>query len=244
MGTVTVSCRKKPTDMDMAEWFKQYAEYAENSPLEITGVFGFVKEKSPLYGGRIYSGEEITEQDLRFLKDNDMSLKLTLTAHKASRQEYEESRKLLNKYYYPGNSIAVVNDDLAKWIKQDYPNYLVEASVIKNVKWGDIEETLETYDTLVLTMDKTDALDKLKEIKEKDRIILFGNAGCAYTCPSKICYSSISKINKGVKGAEFKCSQDLKPREPNLLHTFDREVLEELGFHNFKFVTNVLGFGY
>ena len=243
MSTVTVSCRGKPNDMSMVEWLLQYEVYAENSPLEITGVFGFFKERSPLYGGRWFRGAEITEQDLRFLKDNDLKLKIPLTANKATEQEYEASRTLLNKNYYPGNTIAVVNDELARWIRRDYPLYTLEASVIKNVKWGDIEETLETYDTLVLTMDKNDDLDKLKEIKEKDRIILFGNAGCAYNCPAKICYPSFSKVNKGVPGAQFKCSQTLKPRNPNLLHTFDREVLEELGFHNFKFVTNVLGFG-
>ena len=240
MGTVTVSCREKPNDMNMVEWLSQYNLYA---PLEVTGVFGFVKEYSPLYSGRMYSGAEITDEDYKFLKENNMKLKLTLTANKVSEEEYEQSRELLNKYYYPGNSIAVVNDELAKWIKRDYPNYLVEASVIKNIKWENIDKTLELYDTLVLTMDKNDDIEKLSEIKEKDRIILFGNAGCAYKCPAKICYPSISKLNKGEEGAEFKCSQVYKEREEVRIHNFDLNKLRNLGFNNFKFVTVLKGRG-
>jgi len=229
----------------MVEWLTQYQIYA---PLEITGVFGFVQEYSPLYGGRVYNGAEITEQDIEFLKENDLKLKLTLTANNVSEEEYEQSRELLNKYYYPGNSIAIVNDDLARWIKRDYPNYLVEASVIKNVKWQNIEKTLELYDTMVLTMDKNDDFENLAKIKEKDRIILFGNAGCAYHCPAKICYPSLSKINKGADLSEFKCSAELEVPtggpERNKLHTFDLNKLREAGFHNFKFVTVAKGRGF
>jgi hypothetical protein len=214
------------------------------APLEVTGVFGFVKEYSPLYGGRQYSGAEVTEEDMEFLYKHGMKLKLTLTAGKATEEEYNESRHLLNTYYYPGNSIAVVNDDLARWIKRDYPNYLVEASVIKNIKWQDVEKTLELYDTLVLTMDKNDDFEELSKIKEKDRVILFGNAGCAYNCPAKICYPSISKMNKGEEGAVFKCSQDHKDREEVRLHNFDLGKLREAGFNNFKFVTVNKGRGF
>ena len=240
-GTVTVSCREKPTNMGMPEWFSQYKQYA---PLAVTGVFGFVKEFSPLYGGRMFSGEEITEEDLNWLYDRGMGIKLTLTGAPATEELYEESKELLEKYERAGNTIAVVDDKLAKWIKRDYPEYLVEASVIKNIKWQDIEKTLEVYDALVLTMDKNDNFEELAKIKEKDKIILFGNAGCAYNCPSKICYPSISKLNKGVEGAKFQCSQEHKEREEVRLHNFDLSKLREAGFHNFKFVTVNKGRGF
>ena len=240
MATVTLSCRGKTSQISLADWFQVYKDYA---PLEVTGVFGFMEEFSPLYGGRQYIGAEITEEDFKFMLASGLKLKIPLTAHKVSEKEYEESRELLNKYYYPGNSIAIVNDDLAKWIKRDYPNYLIEASVIKNVNWKDIDTTLELYDTVVLSMDKNDDHENLKKIKQKDKIVLFGNAGCAYTCPSKICYPSVSKVNKGEQ-EEMKCSMNLKPREKNYVHNFDLEELRGLGFNNFKFVTVHTGSGF
>ena len=169
MSTITVSCRQKPTSVNMLQWLSQYNLYT--SIEEITGVFGFVQEYSPLYGGRIYYGAEITEEDLVFLQDKGLSLKLTLTSRIVSKKDYLDSREMLNKYYYHGNTIAAVNDNLARWIKRDFPNYIVEASVIKNIGWGDIEATLEIYDTIVLTMDKNDDLENLSKIKDKERII-------------------------------------------------------------------------
>jgi len=56
---------------------------------------------------------------------------------------------------------------------------------------------------------------------------------CALTCPSKICYPSISKINK-YRGGEFKCSQTLKYRELHGMVDFDLDRLAALGFTRFK----------
>ena len=55
--------------------------------------------------------------------------------------------------------------------------------------------------------------DFLTSIENKKIITLFANAGCALTCPSKICYPSISKANKTGDPSLFRCSQDLKYRE-------------------------------
>ncbi|MCP4232620.1 MAG: hypothetical protein GY770_03390 [Aestuariibacter sp.] len=51
----------------------------------------------------------------------------------------------------------------------------------------------------------------LKQVKNKEYVTLFGNAGCALTCPSKICYPSLSELNK-FEGGEFKCSLGIKHR--------------------------------
>jgi len=71
------------------------------------------------------------------------------------------------------------------------------------------------------------------EIKNKDKITLFANAGCALTCPSRICYVSISKSNKSGKN-EFQCSQNLKERELHGMVDFPLEPYVKLGFHRFK----------
>ena len=80
----------------------------------------------------------------------------------------------------------------------------------------------------------------LDSIPDKSRIRLFANAGCAYTCPAKICYKSISKINK-FKGGEFKCSQSVKERESMGMIDFDLERLQAKGFHKFKLLRAKLG---
>ena len=242
MSTATVSCREKPNDMDMPTWLSQYSKYA---PLEITGVYGFFEEHSPLYGGRIYTGAEITKKDVGFCKENDLQIKINLTANKATEKEYEQSRELLNRLYYPRNVVAVVDDNLAKWVKRDYPNYLVEASVIKKTTFSNIEKTLELYDQVVLPMFMNDDIEELKKIKQKDKIILFANAGCGYTCKHQICYPSVSKINKGeIPLDQYKCSKEVKPREVIPLHEFNLDKLKGLGFNNFKFLTVTKGRGF
>jgi len=239
MSTATVSCRQKPNDLDMATWLTQYTKYA---PLEVTGIYGFFEEPSPLYGGRIYTGPEITREDVEFCEKYGLQLKINLTANKATEEQYEQSRKLLNTYYYPGNVVSMVDDNLARWVRRDYPNYKIEASVIKKTKFSTIEETLELYDQLVLPMFMNDDVENLKKIKQKDKIILFANAGCAYNCKHQICYSSVSKINKGeIPIEEYKCSAELKPRTIEPLHEFDLDKLRALGFNNFKFLTLAKG---
>ena len=63
---------------------------------------------------------------------------------------------------------------------------------------------------------------------------LFANAGCALTCPSKICYPSISKANKVGDHNLFRCSQSLKYRELLGMVDFDLDYLQSLGFSRFK----------
>ena len=75
--------------------------------------------------------------------------------------------------------------------------------------------------------------DFLEKIDAKDKIILFANAGCALTCPSKLCYLSLSKLNK-YKGGKFQCSQSIKDREQLGMVDFPLEPYIEMGFQHFK----------
>lgn len=65
------------------------------------------------------------------------------------------------------------------------------------------------------------------------RLRSLANAGCALTCPSKLCYLSISKINKG-QGGEFKCSQAIEKRELLGMVDFPLQPYIDLGFHRFN----------
>ncbi len=107
--------------------------------------------------------------------------------------------------------------------------------MIKNIdNLRKLEQALELYDEIVLPMPSNEDLSFLESIADKDRITLFANAGCAFTCPSRTCYVSVSRINKHDGEHPFQCSQSLKERELLGMIDFDIEPLVEMGFHSFK----------
>ena len=230
-ATYTVSARGKQPDQPV---FAYLRDGYGNIPLrEVDSLFGFV-ERSTLYGGRAFKQRELSDRDVGQLNAAGIGIRLPMTNHTATLREYRLNKWLLRKYHRSGNSVICTNDDLAGWIRQDYPDYRLDASVIKNLKSHDkIEKAMELYDSVVLPMPVNEDLEFLAEIRDKDKITLFANAGCALTCPSRICYPSISKINKG-KGGEFQCSQPLKERDLLGMVDFPLEPYVRLGFHRFK----------
>jgi hypothetical protein len=230
-ATYTISARSKsPYEPVFAYLRNNYG----NVPLrEIDSLFGFV-ERSTLYGGRGFTQRELSERDVFQLNNAGIGIRLPMSNHYVERDEYEENLPLLKKYHRQGNSVIVTNDDLARWIQQDFPDYHIDASVIKNIKTHrKIDEALKLYNSVVLPMRLNEDFDFLEKIEAKDRITLFANAGCALTCPSKLCYPSLSKINKG-KGGEFQCSQPIKHRELEGMVDFPLQPYIDRGFHRFK----------
>ena len=201
---------------------------------EIDSVFGFV-ERSSLYGGREFTQSEIVDRDVKQLNAVGIGIRLPMSNHHVTREEFEENRDLFEKYHIKGNSVIVTHDDLARWVRDEFPDYQIEASVIKNINTvTKVEAAFDLYDTVVLPMSANRDTQMLQEVPEKQRVTLFGNAGCALTCPSKICYPSVSKLNKFTGDAKFQCSQSLKSREMEGMIDFDLEALQELGFRRFK----------
>jgi hypothetical protein len=227
----TISVRGKAAEIPMLGFI---ASNFPNIPHDqIDSVFGFL-EKSTLYGGRPFTEPQISDADVSNLYSVNIGVRIPLTNHYAEPEEYRDNLLLLEKYHREGNAVIVTNDNLARWIRTDFPKYKIEASVIKNIdSYDEIKKAFELYDTVVLPMKLNEDPDFLTQIENKARITLFANAGCALTCPSKICYPSISKMNK-FKGGEFKCSQTLKYREMHGMVDFDLEKLAALGFSRFK----------
>jgi hypothetical protein len=231
VATYTVSARSKPRDTPVFKYLRD--NYGNLRMDEVDSLFGFV-EKSTLYGGRGFEQRELSDQDVKQLNSAGIGIRIPMSNHKVDRKEYRLNMWLLRKYHVAGNSIICTNDDLARWIREDFPEYRLDASVIKNLKsHSKIEDAMEIYDSVVLPMPVNEDLEFLAEIRNKDKITLFANAGCALTCPSRICYASISKINKG-RGGEFQCSQPLKDRDLHGMVDFPLEPYIELGFHRFK----------
>lgn len=228
----TVSARgKDPIDPVMMFLGRNFGDV----PLgRIDSVFGFV-EQSTLYGGREFLGPELLDPDVLNLYQVGIGLRLPLTNHYVEREEYEATRPLLEKYHRERNAAIVTNDDLARWIRADFPKYRIEASVIKNLATpAKIMGAMSLYDTVVLPMSLNYETELLRSLEHKERITLFANAGCALTCPSKICYPSISKSNKYKGPSEFQCSQPLKERQRKGMVDFDLDALQALGFSRFK----------
>ena len=244
----TLSARGKRANQPIEKYLKTYFP---SIPLQkIDSVFGFV-EASSLYSGRPYMGRQISDKDYAFLKKNNIGVRIPFTNHFVTEKEYRKNRKILDKYHTKGNSIIVTNDDLARWIKRDYPLYQVEASLLKEVKTvEEINHALSLYDTVVLPMNLNSNHELLKSIEQKNRITLFGNGGCALSCPNRICYEYISKRNKVLTTTNvlFRilyfwyyfvlhrkwCMNIVKPRILHGLKDFDLDVFAEMGFTRFK----------
>lgn len=234
----TISARQKANEVPILAFLAR--NFATVPIAEIDSVFGFV-EKTPLYGGRLFVRPELTPRDVGELYYAGIGVRLPLTNHFVSEAEYAEAAPLLSKYHRKGNAAIVTNDDLATWLRRDFPMYRIEASVIKNLKTHRrINQALALYDTVVLPMELNEDEPFLASLPEKNRITLFANAGCALNCPSKTCYVSISKYNKTGSG-ELLCSKTLKERDVLGMHDFDLDRLQALGFERFKLLRSRAG---
>jgi hypothetical protein len=233
----TISGRSKTNDEPVLDYL---ARAFPGIPLRyVDSVFGFV-ERSPLYGGRIFEGPELLPSDVEAMYGAGIGVRIPFTNHFAEPEEYAESAPVFEKYHRPGNAVIVTNDALARWIRRDFPHYRIEASVIKNLKTYDrIAKALDLYDTAVLPMELCEDEDFLAGLPDKDRITLFANAACALTCPSKICYRSISKFNKNEQ-AELLCSGHMKSRVFRGMVDFNVGALNDLGFTRFKVLRPVI----
>ena len=240
----TVSARGKQSAQPIQQFIKK--NYYNIPIEEIDSFFGFT-EACTLYGGRFFNSTELSRYDVRSLYKLGINVRLPLTNHYATAEEYQENIPFLEKYYRPGNSLIITNDSLASWIRADFPDYRLEASVIKNINTlKKVDDAFEIYDTVILPMSANEDEDFLRSIERKEDITLFANAGCALTCPAKICYPSISKANKEADHSLFQCSQKLKDRNQIGMFDFDLDYLQSLGFSRFKLLRpragNMTGF--
>ncbi len=231
----SVSARSKRADVPVMMFI---ASYFPGIPVK--SVFGF-RERTPLYGGRIFKGPELSEADIKWMYDRGIGYRIPLQNLVANYDDYVESKPFLEKYHRKGNSVITFRTDLAQWIRNDFPLFEIEASVINQIRTIDkIPQFLVDFDVVVLHPILNDHPDELSKIEDKDRIRLFVNAGCMYKCPTMECYGSMSRINKEIPGAKFKCAQDHVPdymldrqAEPEMTK-FNTQALINLGFSKFK----------
>jgi hypothetical protein len=246
--TFTISARGKREKTPVMDFLKTHFS---SIPLEqVDSVFGFL-EASTLYSGRPFLSRQLSEEDVVALEKNSIGVRIPCTNHEVSRGEYEQHRPFFEKYHRKGNSVICTHDGLARWIRKDFPDYQVEASILKEIDTHDkIERALDLYDTVILPMNLNYNHKFLESVRHKERITLFGNAGCALTCPDRICYRVISETNKKLatqnllrRGITFMfrlgfpidwCTYRLHPRKLKGMVDFDLDELYSLGFSRFK----------
>ncbi len=206
-------------------------------PLEqVESIFAFT-ERSTLYGGRPFIEPQLLPENIEEMYKLGIGYRIPLTNNYATREEYETNMCFLEKYHREGNAVILVNDDLAKWIREDFPKYRIEASIIKNIKTHKrINTAFELYDTVVLPTSLNENLAFLEKVPCKDRITLFAFAGCGVNCASKICYPSMSKFNKYNGHTQIDCSRPLKSRPKRAKVDFNLNLYQDMGFNRFKMI--------
>jgi len=224
---------------------------------DIDYAFGTTEDTIPLWGGRVFNVINLTgggvfnvinltRIDIYWLYDKGIGYKATMSSKSMSDVDYKNSKEMLKRYHRKGNAIITAIDKLARKIKNDFPKYKVEASAVMDITTEEhLNRVIDTglYDTIVLPICANDDTKFLESIKNKDQIRLFINAECSYTCPKKVCYGTISQINKETRDPnEMMCSHyDLKM--PRTFYDdsvdwenfyFDKDKFDKMGFSNYK----------
>jgi hypothetical protein len=233
--TYTVSGRRFPGDIDIIDGIKLLYNYIDFT--QIGSVYGAADIESPLYGGwlsKTKKNSALSGEQIDLLEKHNLNFMLTLSNHNFSEEDYNSSRKLLERYHRRGNGVICVNDELAGRIKRDYPLYIIEASSIKVLNnYEKIDRALELYDYAVIPSEYNKSDEFLEGVKHKEKIILFANSICDHCCQGHECYREVSKrFQSKEKLHEQVCSKWIL--YPNV--HFDVRKFKKMGFSLFKLV--------
>lgn len=236
----TVSSRNILPSLNFYRKLKQQFEMLNLGDFnDVISVFGSVKEYTPLYGGRLYDPEHCVSYKLieKLLKKN-IHFAIALSNHYFSDDSYKKTIPILEKLEMKGNSVIITNDELLKRVRQDFPLFTIQASVIKCLRSAEeINKTLDKYDYVTLLPKLNDNVELLQSLKEKERIILFASAGCTYYCEPDNCFQTVSEMiiqNSKDKGAwcNYRYDPVFKKRT-----VFNLEEERFRGFNLFKVVS-------
>jgi len=231
----SVSGRMLRPDRDVRNYLETYFYFLDVSQVE--SIFGAYQFPSKLYGGWGYDDRTaMRENHVEQMRAAGIGIALTLTNHFFDLDTYRESWPLLEKLHACSNSLIITSDDFARHVRRDFPEYQLKASIIKHIASIDrLKRAYDLYDYVLIPMDKNDDDELLASLPEKDRIILFANAGCAYNCPARTCYLGNSQGIQG-KPVTSVCSKARIPREDLGYVVFDVKKLSALGFSYFKLI--------
>jgi collagenase-like PrtC family protease len=219
---------------------KQSAHLTHFQLENVVSVFGFVKDYSPLYGGRPYlKRKALSWQHLKNLSKNNVGFMLTLTNHYFDEDKYQQTIPILERLNQSINSIICTHDDLAKRVRKDFPELSIKASVIKNLQSNEeINKALEIYDFVTLHPRMNDKPEFLQSIEQKDKVLLFASIRCLYHCNKNGCFQYISdNMKEKPDRNSWYCQNDRRNRpELRKLTQFDLSDERYRDFQYFKFI--------
>ena len=224
-----VSSRNKPTNEDILNHLSVEYDFLPTNQIE--SVYGFTEEWIPMYGGRSFKeGYNLTDQNLADLYNAGIAYRIPLTNLLTTPDDYKQCMPFLDKHHRDLNSVIVSNKKIAEWIKEDFPRYKIECSTIRNYTPPQIDKILDQglFDSVVLSA-RFNPSDEIEKIKNKDKVIVFANSKCGWTCMTPTCYMQVSQFNKKIpethecsKGGSF----------DKVIFNIDRLV--DMGFVQFK----------
>ncbi len=231
----SVSGRWAEKKAEILKYLQFYYIYIDIRQIET--VFGSTTIPSGLYGGRVYNpAQSFTEKHLDTLYSRDISLALTLTNHFITKETYAENLSFLEVYHREGNVIICTSDEFARMLRRDFPLYKIRASIIKNLNTLEkVNKAFDLYDDVVIPMEMNDDDEFLESLPQKERIMLFANAACAYNCPARICYADISKFNQNKTG-KIRCSKEKSGLYEFAYYFFNVEKFNSMGYSKFKLI--------
>ena len=234
---ITLSARSKHPTLPIGRFLAE--NFGSINLQDVDSIFGF-NAPCKMYGGRQFVLPELSDADLAWMYDYDIGYRIPLTSMLIDDKMYNEGKRFLQKHHRQGNSVILVSDEVAVKIRNDFPLYSIECSVIKALNTKEkVESVLSIFDTAVPLPEvfNTD-FELLNSFSQevKDRMRLFLTIGCSYHCPGRICYGSFSRMNRGDADAKFECSQmeNKKNYVPAGMVDFDMEKYLEIGFSKFK----------
>lgn len=235
----SVSGRRVNPNLDMLHYLKLNYPYLDIA--DIDSVFGAALFPSLLYGGRPYNVKHsMTWIHLRQLKELGINFSITMTNHFVDDKVYAQSFDFLEKHHRKGNSVVCHSDQLAHKIKNDFPLYILRASIMKNINTVEkAERNLELYDQIVIPMEMNDDDEFLEKLPCKERVVLFANAACGYTCRNRTCWVGISQVNQG-REETSDCSQGAAHLKNVGKNFFNVGKFYEMGYRNFKMVPSAI----
>lgn len=225
----TVSARNKPTNKPIREFLNEEYNFLRYD--QIDTVYGFTEDSVPLYGGRSFKSDFVlTQKDIDNMYEDNIGLRLPLSNSLVTEEDYEASKFLLEKHHRTHNDVITVSDMLAQWVRRDFPLYQLECSTIVNYSPYDIDNSFKNglYDNTVLSARFNNSPD-IEHIVNKDKVIVFANSKCGWTCQTPTCYMQVSQHNKGLKET-FECSGN--GGDTKVIFNIDRLVA--MGFSHFK----------
>ena len=127
------------------------------------------------------------------------------------------------------------NHDLARRLRDDYPEYTLRlSSIVEYREIEPIEKALNLYDYVTLHADQNDRRDFIRSLPNKERVILFANAACAYFCRAKTCYERMAERNRGVHSGKTGCARPTDKKGDYIEFDLNDPLFD--GFQLFKLV--------